>query len=618
MEGAPKERLQSPARVAQGASGNRLPSAPAGTLERKPAAGLRGTEHPGHGHRSAPAPQGDMPQANLQGLRVLAFETRHSAEIEELVRGFGGEAVVVPAVRKMRIESQEPALVFAANLLRSEYDLVIFLTDSGVRLLMDAANSRYGTAEFTGALRKVKLASRGPKPSKALAEYGLQAAVTAPEPHTWRELIAALEQEFGSSLSRMRVAVQEYAASNLEFLIALAERSGSVTRIPLYEWALPEDIRPLRECVLGIAGKSVSVVLFTTAVQVIHLFQVANAMASTGPMLAGLKSALILSIGPSTSEELRRHGLEPDFEPSHPTIHALLQEAMEQLPQLLERKHAGAPADAASATFALPSSSTRAPLHNTADAGSLRIGLPSDPASKAGFEFLHEIGSRMAAADPFHGVLDRIVEFVSTLIPCDSCFIYVLEQDRLVLRASRNPHANLIDHLAIQLGQGITGWVAEHREPVSIPAGALRDPRFKQFRDLPEDRFEAMLAVPIQTAGKVVGVINLQHQKPYQHTASQVRLLSMIGFLVGAEVERARLDMENLQLSERLETRRVIDKAKAVLQRDLGINEQEAYLALQRESRDRRKSMREIADAVLLIEEMRRRVTPSPSPSPER
>ena len=556
-----------------------------------------------------------MPQANLQGLRVLAFETRHSAEIEELVRSFGGEAVVVPAVRKMRIESQEPALVFAANLLRGEYDLVIFLTDSGVRLLVEAATSRYGTAEFAGALRKVKIASRGPKPSKTLSEYGLHVAVTAPEPHTWRELIAALEQEFGSSLSKMRVAVQEYAASNLEFLVALAERSGSVTRIPLYEWALPEDIRPLRECVLGIAGEYVDIVLFTTAVQVLHLFQVANAMSSAAPMLAGLKSALILSIGPSTSEELRRHGLEPDFEPSHPTIDALLREAIDQLPQLLERKHAAAPADAAAPAYAVRSSSTRAPLHDT---GSIRIGLPSDPASKAGFEFLHEIGSRMAAADPFHAVLDRIIEFVSTVIPCDSCFIYVLDQDKLVLRASRNPHANLIDHLAIQVGQGITGWVAEHREPVSIPAGALRDPRFKQFRDLPEDMFEAMLSVPIQTAGKVVGVINLQHQKPYQHTASQVRLLSMIGFLVGAEVERARLDTENLQLSERLETRRVIDKAKAVLQRDLGINEQEAYLALQRESRDRRKSMREIADAVLLIEEMRRRVTPSPSPATER
>jgi uroporphyrinogen-III synthase len=570
------------------------------------------------------APQGDMretkpqPEPKLQGLRVLAFETRRSVEIQDLVRDFGGEAVVVPAVRKMRVETQEPALTFAANLLRGEYDLVIFLTDSGVRLVMEAAGTRYAPAEFLSALRKTRIASRGPKPSKALAEYGVPVTLTAPEPYTWRELIHALEREFGDSLLKMRVAVQEYAASNLEFLIALAERSGSVTRIPLYEWALPEDVKPLRECVLGVAGKYVDIVLFTTAVQVVHLFQIAKEMASTGPMLLGLRSCLILSLGPSTSEELRRHGLEPDFEPSHPSIQSLLCEAIEQLPQLLERKHGGVTADSEATMLAWPSTSTRVPLHNTTDAASIRIGLPSDPASSTGLDFLHEIGSRMAAADPFHGVLDRIVEFVSTVVPCDSCFIYVLEEDRLVLRASRNPHANLVDHLALQIGQGITGWVAEHREPVSIPAGALRDPRFKQFHDVPEDMFEAMLAVPIQTAGKVVGVINLQHQRPYQHSANQVRLLSMIGFLVGAEIERARLDMENAQLSERLETRRILDKAKAILQRDLGIDEQGAYLALQRESRDRRKPMREIAEAILLSDDLRRRITPQRGPVVER
>lgn len=230
----------------------------------------------------------------------------------------------------------------------------------------------------------------------------------------------------------------------------------------------------------------------------------------------------------------------------------------------------------------------------------------AESAHGAGMEFLHEIGSRMAAADPFHEVLERIVEFVSTIIPCDSCLIYVLEQDQLVLRASRNPHANLVDHLAMRIGQGITGWVAEHREPVSIPEQAMRDPRFKLFRDLPEDLFEAILSVPILTAGKVLGVINLQHRQPYQHATEEIRLLTMIGFLVGAEIERARLETENSKLSERLETRKVIERAKGILQRDFGLDEAGAYHALQRESRQRRKSMREIAEAVLLMEEVRK------------
>ena len=237
---------------------------------------------------------------------------------------------------------------------------------------------------------------------------------------------------------------------------------------------------------------------------------------------------------------------------------------------------------------------------------------PSTPAMAgfrdglAAFDFLHEISSRIAAADSFHTVLNRIVDFVSTVIPCDSCFIYVLEQEKLVLQASKNPHLDLIDRMGVQVGQGIAGWVAQHREPVAIASNAATDPRFKMFRNLPEDHFEAILCVPILCASKVVGVITLQHRQPYQHTANEVRLLSMLGFLVGAEIERARLEGENVELSDRLETRIAVDRAKGILQRDLAVNEDDAYRMMQRESRQRRKSMREIAEAILLGEELKR------------
>jgi uroporphyrinogen-III synthase len=224
----------------------------------------------------------------------------------------------------------------------------------------------------------------------------------------------------------------------------------------------------------------------------------------------------------------------------------------------------------------------------------------------APIDFLHEITSRIASADSFHKVLGRIVDFVTTVIPCDSCFIYVLEGDKLVLRASKNPHADVVDHLGIKIGQGITGWVAEHREPVAIAANASDDSRFKLFKNLPEDRFEAMLSTPILCASKVVGVMNLQHRNSYQHTTNEVRLLSTIGYLVGAEVERARLENENAQLAGRLEARKAVERAKGILQRDLGVGEEEAYRMMQRESRQRRKSMLEIAEAILLGEEIRK------------
>jgi len=103
-----------------------------------------------------------------------------------------------------------------------------------------------------------------------------------------------------------------------------------------------------------------------------------------------------------------------------------------------------------------------------------------------------------------------------------------------------------------------------------------------------------------------VGVLNVQHRQPYVHTELQVRLVSTIGILVGAEIERARLETENSELANRLETRKVVDKAKGILQRDLSLSEDEAYRAMQRESRQRRKSMREIADAILLSDGLRR------------
>lgn len=229
------------------------------------------------------------------------------------------------------------------------------------------------------------------------------------------------------------------------------------------------------------------------------------------------------------------------------------------------------------------------------------MSIPSD------IDFLHEIGSRMAAADPLHTVLSRIVSFVSSLVQCDSCFIYVLNQDdELVLCASKNPHSDVVDRLKLRVGQGITGWVAAHRQPVAVGSDAFQDPRFQVFHELPEDQYEAFLSVPVLSRGKLVGVINVQHRQPHDHSRREIQLISMIGFLVGAEIEMARLEVENSQLSERLEARKVIDRAKGILQRELGITEEEAYLTIQRQSRQRRKTKKEIAEALIIGDEVRR------------
>lgn len=221
-------------------------------------------------------------------------------------------------------------------------------------------------------------------------------------------------------------------------------------------------------------------------------------------------------------------------------------------------------------------------------------------------DLLHEIGSRMAAPDPLHEVLEQIIQMVTVGMQCDSCFIYVLDKENLVLRASKNPHSDVIDQLAISMGQGVTGWVAKHRQAVSIPAKAWTDPRFANFVNLPEDRFEAFLSVPILCRGKLVGVINVQHSEPHHHSRREIRLITLIGYLVGAEIEMARMEYEKAQLADQLENRKIMERAKGLLQRELNIDEESAYLMLQKQSRQKRKPLREIAEAVILLEDLKR------------
>ncbi|MDE3104681.1 MAG: uroporphyrinogen-III synthase [Acidobacteriota bacterium] len=549
-----------------------------------------------------------MAHASFDGLRVLSLESRRAKEVEKLIRTYGGEPFVVPSMREVPLASNTQALEFAARLLEGEFDAVVFFTGVGVRALVETVATRYDREQFLQALRQVRVAVRGAKPTAALRELNVPIAVTAAEPTTWRELMQAMDASFGSELPGWHVAVQEYGASNPEFLAELTLKCARVTKVPVYQWALPEDLGPLRESVLAIASGNVEVVLFMTAVQVIHLFQVAEQMGCEEDLRAGLRSLVVVSIGPTTTEELAHYGVTPDFEPSRPKMGFIVNEAAQYAARILAQKQASSE----SAPAAPELSSRRMAAKTLQSLSDVARVQPSTP-TMAGFrdgltsiDFLHQISSRIAAADPLHVVLQSIVDFVTTVIPCDSCFIYVLEQDKLVLRASKNPHADVVDQLGVALGQGITGWVAEHREPVVIAANASNDPRFVVFKNLPEDHFEAILSTPILCASKVVGVINLQHRLSYHHSANELRLISTLGYLVGAEIERARLETENTQLANRLETRKIVDRAKGILQRDLGATEEEAYRRMQRESRQRRKSMREIADAILLGDDLKR------------
>jgi uroporphyrinogen-III synthase len=278
-------------------------------------------------------------KSGLAGLRVLSLESRRAPEMAKLIENYGGRAIVAPSMREVPLESNTEALAFARTLAANGFDMVIFLTGVGTRALARVVETIYPLEQFAAALRRITVVARGPKPVAALKELGVPVTIAVPEPNTWRDLLRALDEKSDiAPLNGRRVAVQEYGASNSELLAGLADRGAEVTRVPVYQWALPEDTGPLRAAVEAMARGEIDVALFTTSVQITHLLRIAREMNLEQELRRSFARILVGSIGPMTSEELREQGLSPDFEPAHPKMGFLVNEAAERGAAMLEEK----------------------------------------------------------------------------------------------------------------------------------------------------------------------------------------------------------------------------------------------------------------------------------------
>jgi len=285
-----------------------------------------------------------MKPGGFAGLRVLSLESRRATEMAKLIAHHGGEAIAAPSMREIPLESNTEAMAFARTLAEGGFDMVIFLTGVGTRALARVAEMVYPADQFAAALRGLAVVARGPKPVAALRELGVPVTLAVPEPNTWRDLLRALDEQAESlPLQGRCVAVQEYGSSNRELLEGLAERGARVTRVPVYQWALPEDLAPLRAAIQSIAANKVDVALFTTSHQIIHLMKVAAEMNLEKAVRNAFARILVGSIGPVTSEELSEQGLTADFEPSHPKMGVLVSEAAQRSAELLRKKRASAP-----------------------------------------------------------------------------------------------------------------------------------------------------------------------------------------------------------------------------------------------------------------------------------
>lgn len=226
---------------------------------------------------------------------------------------------------------------------------------------------------------------------------------------------------------------------------------------------------------------------------------------------------------------------------------------------------------------------------------------------------LHRVSSIVSSERTLDEMLGEIVGLTSHITDCDACLVYLIDLNsgEMVLRASQVPHAEELGNLRLQVGEGITGWVAEHKSVVALSSKAGTDKRFKKFPALVEDTYEAFLSVPLVSSGDVIGVINVHHREKHDHTPDEVALLTFIGEQMGGVIVKSSLVKENQRLTEetkevrrQLEERKLVERAKGLLQRKHNLTEEEAYLRLRNESRRLRRPMKDLAEAIILLEEL--------------
>lgn len=242
-------------------------------------------------------------------------------------------------MQEVPIANQSGAQDFVRHLMQGDYDLLVLLTGVGFRKLLDVALERYEREQVVHALQQKPIACRGPKPVAVLKEFGIQPAVVAPEPNTYRELLHAL-QVFGS-VEGQHVLVQEYGVPNEPLAAQLRDRGAQVTSLSIYAWAMPDDVEPLQRAVALLCDGDADGVILTSQQQLTHLFEMAAAAGRADTLLYALtKRCLVASIGPITTEALHQRGVLADLEPEHPKMGHLVKLLREQGVDALRAKRA--------------------------------------------------------------------------------------------------------------------------------------------------------------------------------------------------------------------------------------------------------------------------------------
>jgi uroporphyrinogen-III synthase len=247
--------------------------------------------------------------------------------MQSLIERQGGIATIAPSMREIPLDDNPRVFEFAEKLLAGQIDVVTFLTGVGTKALAEAWQTRHDFESFLEALSRCTVVVRGPKPTAVLRDWNVRIDLRAPEPNTWHELLAVLDANL--SLAGKTIAVQEYGRPSDELYRALEQRGATVLSVPVYRWALPENVEPLRGAIRDTSAGRFDVLRITSANQVNNVLTVAESNNLRSAWLAAARKCVVASIGPTASETLMEVGLPPDVEASPPKMGQLVRQALE-------------------------------------------------------------------------------------------------------------------------------------------------------------------------------------------------------------------------------------------------------------------------------------------------
>ncbi len=214
---------------------------------------------------------------------------------------------------------------------------------------------------------------------------------------------------------------------------------------------------------------------------------------------------------------------------------------------------------------------------------------------------LTEISQAISSDQYLEDILKLIVTVTAKVMGSKICSLWVLDSKEKVLkiRATQAISEEYLKERSLKLGEGVVGIVAEQKKPMAIP-DVLKEPHYKEKELARKEGLVSMLSVPLIVKDKVIGVINVYTSHLHEFTETERDILTVVANQAAICIESTELMVKTKVIQEELEVRKLVERAKGTLMKRQGLSEEEAFKRMRKASMDNRKTMREVAEAILL------------------